>query len=170
MRPGQLLRRVGADRTVAIMLAVAVIATATCAGLGWRWWAVAHSEPASTAAARDSAASEGARALDVLHTIDHRTAASDLDAWARVTSGSLHGRLTGDRKRHIDRARAAGTVATATVTRSALSDLDVGRGTARLLAVVDTDVGEQQRRSTLIASLAREGDRWTVSDVQAVDS
>ncbi|GAA1230954.1 hypothetical protein GCM10009676_12250 [Prauserella halophila] len=170
MRPVPLLRRVARDRTVTVLLAVAVIATATCAGLGWRWWAVAHSEPASTAAARDAAVRESTRALEVLHTIDHRTAASDLDAWARVTSGALHGRLTGDRKRHIDRARSNETVATATVTRSALSELDVEGGTARLLAVVDTDVGTEQRRSTLIASLTRKGDRWTVSDVQAVGS
>ncbi|GAA1218639.1 hypothetical protein [Prauserella alba] len=170
MKPAQLRRVVARDRTVAVLLAVAVIATLAGAGLGWRWWAVAHSEPARTAAVRDAAVREGVRALEVLHTIDHRTAASDLDAWARVTSGGLHARLTGDRERHLDRARNAETVATATVTRSALSELDVEGGTARLLAVVDTDVGKQQRRSTFIASLARKGQRWTVSNVQAVGS
>lgn len=170
MRPTALLRGVFRDRTVAVLLILAVIATVACAGLGWRWWAVAHSEPATTAAARDAAVKDGTRALEVLHTIDHRTAASDLDAWARATSGQLHGRLTGDRQRHIDRARAGETVATATVSRAALSELDADRGTARLLAVVSTDLAKQQRRSTLIASLTRKDERWTVSDVQSVDS
>ncbi|MBB3052668.1 Mce-associated membrane protein [Prauserella isguenensis] len=170
MRPVPLLRGVVRDRAVAVLLAVAVIGALACAGLGWRWWAVAHSEPATTAAARDAAVAEGTRALDVLHTIDHRTAAADLDAWARATSGPLHGRLTGDRKRHIERARAGETVASATVTRAALSELDVAEGTARMLAVVDTDVGDERRRSTLIASLTRKDGRWTVSNVQAVGS
>lgn len=170
MRPAALVRDVVRDRAVAVLVAVAVIAALACAGLGWRWWAVAHGEPATTAATRDAAVSQGTRALDVLHTIDHRTAAADLDAWARVTSGPLHSRLTGDRERHIERARADETVATATVTRTALSELDTGKGTARLLAVVDTDVGDERRRSTLIASLTRKDGRWTVSNVQAVGS
>ncbi|KID30611.1 hypothetical protein HQ32_02114 [Prauserella sp. Am3] len=166
----------GRDRTTAVLVTVAVLAAACCAGFGVRWWAAAASADARGADARETALRDGSRALEILHTIDHRTAESDVDRWLTVTGGTLHRNLAGDLDEHVGRAERGRTDASASTVRAALSELDATKGTARLLTVLRIDLsgaGEadpRTRRSGLLATLARDGDVWKVTGVQEVGS
>lgn len=157
----------GRDRLVPAMVVVAAVAVLGCAGFGWQWWSAAGSDFARTGSARDTALRDGAHALTILNTIDHRSAERDVDEWLAVTTGQLHDDLENDRDRHIDRAMEGKTVATASISRAALAELDERGGTARLLAVVRVELSGQARRSALVADLTRNGDAWKVSAVQA---
>ncbi|MFC4001974.1 hypothetical protein ACFS2C_18955 [Prauserella oleivorans] len=161
------MRAPGKDRLVPLMAVAALVAVLCCAGFGRQWWSAAEGDFGRRGAARDAAVRDGTHALTVLNTIDHRRAEPDVDEWLTVTTGQLQEDLKNDRDLHIDRARQGRTVATASVTQAALSDLDEPAGTARLLAVVRVELGGQPKRSALVADLVRAGDTWKVSAVQA---
>lgn len=139
---------------------------------GWSWWSAEHSDYARRADARDAALQAGTEGLAKLYTIDHRTAEADVDGWISVTDGSLGEDFDKDRQSQIERARERKISATAEVRHSAISELDVAAGTARMLAVLSIDVASDggepaSKRSTLIAELRRTEGGWKISSVQA---
>ncbi|RZQ63289.1 hypothetical protein EWH70_16310 [Amycolatopsis suaedae] len=155
------------------MLAVlAALAVAAAAWTGWSWWSASDDAELTVARERDAVVAAATEGLAVLNTMDHRRAQADVARWLEVTTGQLAKDLSGDRELHQRRATDTATVATATVNRTAVAELDPGAGTARLLAVVDVRLSTRgappaDTRSRLDVQLNRTESGWKVSAVQS---
>ncbi|PXY19752.1 hypothetical protein BAY60_32930 [Prauserella muralis] len=158
-----------------MLAAVAVVALLVAGWFGFSWWSAAHDDRLELARERDTVVADISAALVTLHTIDHRTARSDVDEWLRVTTGKLGEDLSKDRQLQLDRAAGTRTVASASVRELAVTELDRRLGTARLLAVLDVRLGTRDTqpapsRSRLTVQAQRTGEGWKISAVQAVSS
>ncbi|SFB38207.1 Mce-associated membrane protein [Amycolatopsis marina] len=154
------------------LVALAAVALLAAAWFGWAWWSAAQDDELSLARERDRVLSEISTALVVLNTIDHRSADQDVDRWIAVTAGQLHKDLSGERQLQLDRAEGTRTVAEATLSKAAVTELDEVAGTARLVAVLDVQVATEDepadsRRSRLTVEAQRTDGGWKVSAVQA---
>lgn len=153
------------------LVGLAAVAVLAAAWFGWSWISAASDESLQVARARDAVVEDISKALVTLHTIDHRSAEDDFDSWVAVTAGRLGEDLQKDRKMHLDRAAGTKTVSTAEVRRLAVSELDVRKGTARVLAVLDVRLstgGEPPKpnRRPLTVIAQRTDDGWKVAEVQ----
>ncbi|WP_199433346.1 hypothetical protein [Qaidamihabitans albus] len=155
-----------------VLATLAVLAVLAAGWSGWSWWSAAQDEGLAVAGERDAVLAAVSDALVALHTIDHRTAAADVDRWVEVSTGRLGADLSGDRQLQLDRAEGTKTVATATLLDAAVTELDHEAGTARLGAVLDVRVSAHgdppaEHRSRLTVAAERTERGWKVSDVQA---
>ena len=149
-----------------------VLALLAAAWFGWSWWSASHDDELSLARERDTALAVASNGLVVLNTFDYRNGERDLDRWIGVTTGQLEKDLSADRKLQLDRANSSQTFATATLRQAAVTELDAGAGTAKLIAVLDVRLSTggaaaAPALSRLNVDLARTGDGWKVSAVQA---
>lgn len=160
---------VAPPRWLVVLTAVAFLAAAAFG----TWWLVTSGDDAyEVASERDAVVEDLSEALVVLHTIDHASAEEALDAWAGVTTGRLGDDMDKDRQLHIDRAAGTKSVSTAELQRIAVSELNVARGTARVLAVLDVRLSAKGQpakphRSRLTVLAKRTDDGWKVSEIQA---
>ncbi|TVT38724.1 hypothetical protein FNH05_24295 [Amycolatopsis rhizosphaerae] len=110
-------------------------------------------------------------ALTALNTIDYHDPGPALDRWIQVTTGQFGKNLSGDRQLQLDRAVTSRTIATASVRQAAVTELDEGGGTARVIAVVDIQLSTNgsaaaPSRSRLNVTLTRTESGWKISAVQ----
>lgn len=154
------------------LLVLTVIAVLTAGWFGWSWASASWDADLAYAAERDAVVDAAARGLVVLHTIDHRSATTDLDAWNAVTAGSLHADLSGDRPGQVKRAQAGKVVSTARLVRAAVTELDTHGGTARVIAVLRVSLATKGGKPAeggrrMNAELVRTDTGWKVSTVEA---
>lgn len=164
--------RVGGDRLVRALLAGALIAVLVAAWFGVSWALAASDDDLAYGRERDVVLTAAEDGLATLHTVDHRRAARDLDAWLTVTSGGLRKDIAGDRDGQLRRAASSKTVASAKVIRAAITELDKHGGTARVIAVVDVRLSTSggkpaTQRRRMNADLVLDGSAWKISAVEA---
>ncbi|GHF82072.1 hypothetical protein AMYBAR_005682 [Amycolatopsis bartoniae] len=151
---------------------LAAVSVLVAAWFGWSWWRAAHDDAARRADDRDAVLTAASDALSALNTIDYHDPGPAVDRWLDVTTGQLGRTLSGDREEQIGRATASKTVASARIDQAAVADLDSGKGTARVLAVLDVQLSTNgapsaQSRARLNATLTRTDAGWKVDSVQA---
>ncbi|WP_410642869.1 hypothetical protein [Amycolatopsis sp. lyj-346] len=161
--------------TQRLLVVVAVLSVLAAAFAGWSWWRAASDDSFARGRERDAILAAAGPALVTLNTIDYRTAAADVDRWMAATTGQYGKDLSGDRQLQIDRAAAARTVSSAALVQAAVTEIDVPRGTARLLAVLDVRVSTAgapaaPRLNRLTVDVSRSPDGWKIAAVQAAGS
>jgi Mce-associated membrane protein len=157
------------------LVVLAILSVLAAAFSGWSWWRAAADDSFARGRERDAVLAAAGPQLVTLNTIDHRSAAADVDRWIAATTGRYGTDLAGDRQLQIDRATTARTVSTASLVQAAVTEIDVPAGTARLLAVLDVRVSTggaaaTPRLNRLTVDVSRSAAGWKVSGVQAAGS
>jgi Mce-associated membrane protein len=91
----------------------------------------------NTANGRDDALVAARQIAVNLQTLDYATVDKGLDIWQSSATGPLLAEIQKNRLQYSDQLRKVQTTSTASVVDAALSDLDLGAGTATALAAVD---------------------------------
>ncbi|MEQ0562008.1 hypothetical protein ABJI51_23235 [Amycolatopsis sp. NEAU-NG30] len=151
----------------------AVLATAAAGWSGFTWWQVAHDDGVARAAVREEALQAGRTAVAGLTTLDYRQAGPGYQHWLDLSGGALHDELAADRQGSLDRIAQAKTVTTGKVTDAAVTEVDTGAGTAKLLASVELVVTPEggdavTKRNRFQADLTRGPDGWRVTGLGQV--
>ncbi|GLY42442.1 hypothetical protein Amsp01_084650 [Amycolatopsis sp. NBRC 101858] len=156
-------------------MVAAALSVLAALGAGYAWWQAASDDSAARGRERDAVLAAAGPELVTLNTIDYRSAGAAVDRWIGATTGQYGKDLAGDRQVQIDRATTACTVSSASLVQAAVTEIDVSRGTARLLAVLDVRVSTggaavtpRLNRLTVDVSRAQEG--WKIAGVQAAGS
>ncbi|WP_290058832.1 hypothetical protein [Amycolatopsis solani] len=157
-----------------IFLVVATVLAAVAAGWsGFTWWQAAHDDGVARAVVREDALGAGRAAVAGLTTLDYRQAAPGYQRWLDVSGGALHDELAADRQGSLDRIAQAKTVTTGKVTDAAVTEVDPGAGTAKLIASVELVVAPEggdavTKRNRFQAELTRGPDGWRVTGLGQV--
>ncbi|MER8184633.1 hypothetical protein [Kitasatospora sp. NPDC094015] len=119
------------------------------------------------ARSRDAALAAGRQALGRLTSTDAARPDATRAGWLAVTAGPLHDQLA------AGPAPDPGVTARSTVTEAAVTALDTGAGTARVIAVVRVDLTQAAGavttdRRRLAATLTRGPGGWKVTALTAV--
>lgn len=160
------------DPVLTALIGLVLVAALAAGWFGIAWVTAAQDSDLSYGRDRDAVLQAASDGLAVLHSIDYRTAAPDVKRWTAVTVGELHADLEADRADQIKQARKGKTVATARVVRAAVTELDAGRGTSRVIAVLDVQVSRRggepsTQRRRMNAELVRVADGWKISALEA---
>lgn len=158
-----------------VLIVAAVLSVLAAAFSGWSWWRAAADDSFARGRERDAVLTAAGPELVTLNTIDYRSAGADVDRWIAATTGQYGKDLSGDRQLQIDRASTARTVSSASLVQAAVTEIDVSRGTARLLAVLDVRVSSgggaaSPRLNRLTVDVSRSADGWKIAGVQAAGS
>lgn len=157
-----------------VVLVVLLIAGLGASGFfGYRLATSPADEAVATAAVRDAALRQGSAAVTALSTLDHRDAETGLREWETASTGSLRTHLRQSHPALLEAVARSRTATSAHVVRAALTNLDVGGGRARIMALVDVVVAADGRkaetkRTRLIGDLSLVGDRWLLSALTPV--
>ncbi|HKN53655.1 MAG TPA: hypothetical protein VJX66_14220 [Amycolatopsis sp.] len=157
------------------LIAGAVLAVLAAGWTGWSWWRAAHDDGLARGRERDAVLAAAGPELVTLNTIDYRSAGADVDRWIAAAAGQYGHDLSGDRQLQIDRAVGTKTVSSASLVRAAVTEVDPGAGTARVLAVLDVRVSTgggavSPKLNRLTVDFVRGPDGWKVGGVQAAGS
>lgn len=158
-----------------VLVVAAVLSVLAALGAGYAWWRAASDDSAARGRERDAVLAAAGPELVTLNTIDYRSAGAAVDRWIGASTGQYGKDLAGDRQVQIDRATTARTVSTASLVQAAVTEIDVSRGTARLLAVLDVRVSTggaavAPRLNRLTVDVSRAPDGWKIAGVQAAGS
>lgn len=136
---------------------------------GLLWWQTAADPDVQLARTRDVVHDAGARALVDLNTIAAADAEAGLDRWERAATGPLLDQLRERREQNLAAVRAAGTTRSARLLRAAVTEVDVARGTARVIAALEVkENATAPTRTRLDAQLVQAPDGWKVAAVEGV--
>jgi Mce-associated membrane protein len=136
--------------------------------------------PASTAPAaevklaseRDAAVKAGSEIVAALNTLDYRDVEAGLDRWESLSTGALLDDVRASRQRAADQVTQTRSVTQGHVLDAALSELDAGAGTARLLAAlrIDQEIDGQktEKRTRIQLDLARTPQGWKAAAITVV--
>jgi Mce-associated membrane protein len=148
---------------------LAVLAAAVGAVL---WVQAATDADVQLAHTREVVLEAGSRALVDLNTIAPTDAEAGLDRWERGATGPLLEDLQEKREQNLAAVRDAGTSTSARLLQAAVTEVDVERGTARVIAaleVTETAGGQPApKRTRLDADLERTPQGWKVAAVEVV--
>ena len=153
--------------------AAAVLATAVAGWSGYSWWQAEHDDGVARAVVREEALQAGRTAVVGLTTLDYRQAAAGYQHWLDVSGGALRDELSTDRAGSLERIAQAKTVTTGKVTDAAVTEVDTGAGTAKLIAsvelVVTPEGGEAvTKHNRFQADLSRADGTWRVTSLGQV--
>ncbi|GAA4524626.1 hypothetical protein [Amycolatopsis samaneae] len=146
----------------------AVLATLLAAWFGYAWWHTGHDDGLARAQVREDALAAGRQAVTGLITLDYRQAAQGYQHWLDLSGGALHDELSQDKPGGLDRIAKAKTVTTGRVIDAAVTEVDSGAGTAKMIASVELlvrpDGGDTvTKRNRFQADLNRTPDGWRVT-------
>ncbi|MFE0021219.1 hypothetical protein [Amycolatopsis sp. NPDC059021] len=146
----------------------AVLATLLAAWFGYAWWHAGHDDGVARANVREDALAAGRQAVTALTTLDYRQAAQGYQHWLDLSGGALRDELAQDRQGSLDRIAQAKTVTTGRVVDAAVTEVDSGAGTAKVIASVELQVrpdgGEAvTKHNRFQADLNRTPDGWRVT-------
>jgi Mce-associated membrane protein len=147
--------------------AAAVVVTVAAGWSGFTWWQASHDDGVARAVVREDALRAGRTAVAGLTTLDYRQAAPGYQHWLDLSGGALRDELTQDRQGSLDRIAQAKTVTTGKVTDAAVTEVDSGAGTAKLIASVELMVTPEggdavTKRNRFQADLTRGPGGWQV--------
>jgi Mce-associated membrane protein len=136
---------------------------------GLVWWQAASDPDVRLASTRDVVLDAGSRALVELSTIAAADADAGLDRWERAATGPLLDQLREQRDQNLAAVRAAGTTRSVRLLRAAVTEVDLARGTARVIAALEvTENPAAPSRTRLDGQLVETPDGWKVAAVEAV--
>lgn len=136
----------------------------------------AEADPALTVArARAEVERAGRDGLVTFNTLGFRTAAADLDRWARSATGKLRDEVLARRDSSLLAIEQARTTTTGEVLSSAVTAVDPAAGTATVVGAVKVTVtvdGQQpsQKFLRLRTVLQRTGEGWKLAGLETVDA
>ncbi|WP_371502346.1 hypothetical protein OG871_35050 [Kitasatospora sp. NBC_00374] len=144
-----------------------LLATACCALGAVQYGRASTDSSLDLARDRDTALAAGRQAVAELTSSDAGQADATRARWLAVSGGALHDRLG------AGPATDPGVTSRGAVVEAAVTALDAGAGTARLIAVVRVELtpaagAVTTDRRRLAATLARTGEGWKVTALAAV--
>lgn len=154
-----------------VLLAVAVVLAVSGSAA---WWQASHDDQLEAARARDAVVVQANQGIATMNTLDYRSVADGVKAWASVTTGTLRDQLAGvsaeDRTLLEDQKK----ISTGRVVDSAVTDLD--DDTATVIAAVEVTVRDGEdpeatptvKRNRFSADLVRVGGQWKLESLQQV--
>lgn len=153
------------------MLAGLAVLAAGVAGVSW--WQAAAAPDLQLARTRDVVLDAGSRALMDLNTIASDDAEAGLDRWERGATGPLLEQLQEQREQNVKAVRDAGTSTSARMLQAAVTEVDVERGTARVIAALEVTVtardgAVEPKRTRLDAELVITPEGWKVAAAEVV--
>lgn len=161
------------SRLLGVCAAVAIVALilAILAAVDWRQ--ADHSSARTLAQDRDDALIQAHIDISTINTLDYRHVKSGLDRWLSVTTGGLHKQIAQASSTDTTEIEQAKVTTAATVVAAAVTALDVGNGTATVIASVQvqkTPAGGTPvtSRNRYRATLHKVGDQWLISDLKPV--
>jgi Mce-associated membrane protein len=157
-----------ARRLLAAAVALFVLAAAAAGWFGWSWYRAADAGQPSYSQARDRALQEGEQAVQNFNTLDYRHIGQGIGLWLQSSTGSLHSQIQAGRAQFSAEVRTARTITTARVLDGALTALNTGAGTARIIVALQITVIPAKgptvtKQNRLEATLTRTGSGWKVS-------
>ncbi|MGH3621450.1 MAG: hypothetical protein ACRDQ5_06625 [Sciscionella sp.] len=149
-------------------LVLVLVAAGFAAWFGYAWWNAGDDASANYAQQRDVVNRVGVGAIKNFTTIDYTKPDEYFKNIASSTTGQLHDELTQGQARYRKGIVTAKSSTDGKVLDSAVTSLDLNKGTAKMIAAVDATVTGQKRRPTtqrlwLQLELDRTGSIWKVS-------
>jgi Mce-associated membrane protein len=147
----------------AALLAAAVVFAAFSS---WAWLSAPRAS--ATAAVRDEALRAGEQAVLNFNTLDYRKLDRGLRLWAQSSTGALHSQVVVGRATFERQVRQARTVTKAKILDAALTGLNAGGGTARIIVALQITVlpasgGPVTKQSRLAGELKLTSAGWKLS-------
>jgi Mce-associated membrane protein len=153
----------------ASVLLLAAIVFAAWAGSSWL------SAPRASAAAqsRDQALRAGEQDILNFNTLDYRTVAQGLKLWEQSSTGPLHSQIVTGQASFEQQVKQAQTVTTARILDGALTSLDAGAGTAKIIVALQLTVtpahgAATTKQSRLAGQLTLTSAGWKLSSLSQV--
>lgn len=125
---------------LAVSVALLVVAAACAAWFGWSWLSAASSATVGVAETRDQALQAGEQEILNLNTLDYRTVHQGLASWLASSTGRLHGYFAANQAAFAKDVIRTKAVTTSKILDAALTRLNVGAGTATIIAAVEVTV------------------------------
>jgi Mce-associated membrane protein len=157
--------------TGCMLIACAALVFAVVSGVVW--WRADHDSARSVAAARDAVTFAARVDIATVNTSDYRNAAGALQSWLSVSTGPLAQQFAQSKMSAIALLQKAKVITKATVLDAAPTALDVGKGTATVIASVDvvrTPVSGSPTtsRNRFRASMQHIDGQWKLADLTIV--
>jgi Mce-associated membrane protein len=155
---------------LAVALVLAVGAAACATWFGWSWYTASHSTPLADARARDAALQDAEQSVLNFNTLDYRQASSGLNLWLDSSTGTLHSQLSQNLQQEVKLVQSRKTITTAKILDGAVTQLDVGAGTATVMVAVDVTVSPAKgspftERESEVGQLTRTSSGWRLSSL-----
>jgi Mce-associated membrane protein len=160
---------------VALSVSIAlVVAAAVVAGwFGVAWFNAANDDGIEYSSKRDEVDRVARAAITTMNELDYRKLDEGLANWADATTGPLHDEivnLSAEKKKQLADAK---PMTSATVTSSAVKELDDRGGKATVIAAIEktvqtADGKPQQSYQRISASLTRTKDGWKLDNLGPV--
>jgi Mce-associated membrane protein len=160
------------NRRNTILLAGALVLVLVAAGFavrfGYAWWNAGDDASTNYAQQRDVVKRVGVGAIKNFTTLDYTKPDEYFRNISSSTTGELHDELTRSRGKYRKGLVAARSRTEGAVLDSAVTSLDLNKGTAKMIAAVDATVTGGKRQPTtqrlwLQIELDRTGSIWKVS-------
>jgi Mce-associated membrane protein len=153
------------------VLAAAALVFAIVAGVSW--WHAGHSGQRRIGIAREQIDADARLAITTVNTSDYRHPSDALDNWLDASTGSLHSQFSQSRTTAVKLLAQAKMVTKANVLDAAVTDLNLSKGTATVIASVNvtrTPVSGSVStvRNRFKASMTRDGSSWKLSNLAVV--
>lgn len=164
-------RRVSRWTAVCAVVAFAALVFAVVTGVGW--WTSGHSSERRVGLARDAIIDDATNAIVTVNTSDYREPTAALDNWLTVSTGSLHSQFAQSRSAAAKLLGEAKMITKATVLDAAVTDVNLSKGVASVIASVNVTRTPVTGSVTTVrnrfrATLARVGGQWKLSDLSVV--
>jgi Mce-associated membrane protein len=163
-------------RSRAVLALLVVILLASAVVIGWQLSRLVGADDAEqispAASDRDAALAAGSLAVVKLSAADPRTPNRVVDEWLALTSGGLRERLEDQRQRLVAQLRRSAQTTTATLMTSAVTDFDVERRVASVVAVVNVRRGSDAaiERRRLIVELSETDGSWLLTSIDEIEA
>lgn len=160
---------------IALSVAIALVAAAAVVA-GWfgvAWFQAANDDGLEYSSKRDEVDRVARAAIVTMNKLDYRELDEGLENWADATTGPLHDEivnLSAEKKKQLE---AAKPVTSATITSSAVKELDDRGGKATVIAAIEktvqtADGKPQPSYQRIQATLTRTNDGWKLENLGPV--
>ena len=168
---GPVRHRLSALTAVCTIVAVAALVFATVAGV--LWWRADHSTARKIGVARDQIDADARLAIVTVNTSDYQHPSDALANWLDVSTGALHEQFSQSRATVVKLLAQAKMVTKASVLDAAVTELDLTKGTASVIASVNVTRTSASGavstvRNRFRASMTRIGGEWKLSNLGVV--
>ncbi|MGH3759027.1 hypothetical protein [Actinophytocola sp.] len=171
-KPGRLGSRLPVI-ALAASVALVVAAAAVAVWFGVEWFRAAGDDGLEYSNKRDEVDRVARAAIVTMNELDYRNLDEDLGNWANATTGPLHDEIANLPAEKKQQLRDAKPVTSATITSSAVKELDERGGKATVIAAIEKTVqtgdGKPQPSYQRIqATLTRTADGWKLENLGPV--
>lgn len=154
-----------------LILAVAVVVAVSGAVAAWT---ASTDDAIEQAETRDAVLVEARQHVETMNTLDYREVDAGLEAWADVTTGTLHDQLVGVSDEEKQMLAEQQMISTGKVVDAAVTDFDASSATVIAAVEVtvkddaDPDAEPTVKRNRFSAELLRVEGEWKLENLQQV--